>query len=282
MDYYKIYKDLIKKGVDRKELPEHYEVHHILPKCTGGGDEVDNLVKLTPREHYIAHVLLTKVYPDNLALKWSVIFFKNTTGNVREGYINSRVYEMVRKEYRKLKFESCQREGAERISLGIKVPAIVSNRTRNILSKDDGKFFKKSTRIKELEMYYRVVLTNLIAKGGLSYSRSSSQARYTFTRFGKKFLSLSPRHMIKIVDKLVEQGYATNEVCGNDIPFPKRKRSAIYATEELYEVFGDCYEECNNNYEKSLVERKIEFTTGEVVRGIPYEGLSNKQTKISG
>lgn len=279
MDYYKIYRNLINKGVERKELPEHYEVHHILPKCMGGGDDVDNLVKLTPREHYIAHVLLTKVYPDNLALKWSVIFFKNTTGNVRDGYINSRVYEMVRKEYRELKFESCQREGAERISLGIKVPKAIANKTRNVLSKVEGKTVKTGTRVKELEVYYRIVLTNLVAKGGIGYSRSSSQARYTFTRFGKKFLSLSHRHMIKIVDKLVEQGYATNEVCGKDVPFPKRKRSAIFATEELYEVFGDCYEECNNNYEKSLVDRKIEFTTGEVVHGIPYEGLTNRHTK---
>lgn len=40
---------------------EYYETHHILPKCMGGANTLDNLVKLTAREHYIAHLLLTEM-----------------------------------------------------------------------------------------------------------------------------------------------------------------------------------------------------------------------------
>lgn len=45
--------------------PEVYgEVHHIYPKCLGGNDEPENLVRLTPEEHYRAHCLLPFIYTE--------------------------------------------------------------------------------------------------------------------------------------------------------------------------------------------------------------------------
>lgn len=40
---------------------EYYELHHIIPKCMGGTNNKENLVKFTAREHYIAHLLLIKM-----------------------------------------------------------------------------------------------------------------------------------------------------------------------------------------------------------------------------
>ena len=40
--------------------PDNVEKHHIIPKSIGGSNSNDNLVKLTPREHFICHILLTK------------------------------------------------------------------------------------------------------------------------------------------------------------------------------------------------------------------------------
>jgi hypothetical protein len=34
--------------------------HHILPRCLGGSDDPQNLVRLTYRQHFLAHWLLTK------------------------------------------------------------------------------------------------------------------------------------------------------------------------------------------------------------------------------
>ena len=37
------------------------ELHHIIPKSLGGSNTLDNVVRLTPKEHYICHLLLTKM-----------------------------------------------------------------------------------------------------------------------------------------------------------------------------------------------------------------------------
>jgi hypothetical protein len=64
MDYHRIYNRLIERGKTRI-IHEYTEIHHIIPKCVGGSDFPDNLVKLTPEEHYVAHQLLVKIYKDN-------------------------------------------------------------------------------------------------------------------------------------------------------------------------------------------------------------------------
>jgi len=37
-------------------------MHHIIPRSLGGLNDKINLVNLTAREHYIAHLLLWKIY----------------------------------------------------------------------------------------------------------------------------------------------------------------------------------------------------------------------------
>lgn len=49
---------------------EGAERHHILPKCMGGKDEADNLVFLTPREHFLAHKMLAEENPHNRGLQF--------------------------------------------------------------------------------------------------------------------------------------------------------------------------------------------------------------------
>jgi len=66
MNYELHYSRLIKRARNRTILPNEYkEKHHILPRCIGGTNAKDNLVFLFPEEHLIAHLLLTKMYPDN-------------------------------------------------------------------------------------------------------------------------------------------------------------------------------------------------------------------------
>lgn len=76
MNYEKIYNDLVESRRYRGAVKEKgYEVHHCIPRCLGGSDTIGNLVKLTLREHMLAHRLLVKFlkgesfYKMNFALK---------------------------------------------------------------------------------------------------------------------------------------------------------------------------------------------------------------------
>jgi len=67
MDYKAHYQKLIEKANGRF-LVGYHESHHVVPRCLGGSDNPNNLIKLTPEEHYLAHLLLVKIYPNNPSL----------------------------------------------------------------------------------------------------------------------------------------------------------------------------------------------------------------------
>jgi len=63
MNYTLIYNSLVQRAKERTVLNESYvEVHHIIPISFDGLDTEDNTVTLTAREHFIAHLLLAKIY----------------------------------------------------------------------------------------------------------------------------------------------------------------------------------------------------------------------------
>jgi hypothetical protein len=62
MKYEKIYKQLIDKRKLNPIVKGYKERHHILPKSLGGLDTKENIVTLTGREHWVAHLLLHKIY----------------------------------------------------------------------------------------------------------------------------------------------------------------------------------------------------------------------------
>ena len=68
MDYKKIYDSIIAKAKSenrKKNKGVYYELHHILPKCLKGGEEKENKVLLTAREHYVCHKLLLFIHPNH-------------------------------------------------------------------------------------------------------------------------------------------------------------------------------------------------------------------------
>lgn len=67
MNYSKIYDQIIDRA--RTRVPSGYvEHHHVIPKCMGGTDDNENLVALYPEEHFVAHVLLVKMFPNSQSL----------------------------------------------------------------------------------------------------------------------------------------------------------------------------------------------------------------------
>lgn len=58
------YHDIInsaREKVNSRSLYISLEKHHVIPRSLGGEDCDENLVPLTPREHFICHLLLTKM-----------------------------------------------------------------------------------------------------------------------------------------------------------------------------------------------------------------------------
>ena len=97
MNYQQIYNDLCAgKGVNRDLNGETHD-HHIFPRCMGGNDDPENLVILNLREHFIAHRLLTKIYPNYHHKLRHVVF--RMSACYRYGKINSRIYERLREQY---------------------------------------------------------------------------------------------------------------------------------------------------------------------------------------
>ena len=94
MTYSAVYCALITKRlqnpIDRDDC--YCEKHHIIPKSEGGTDEQDNLVNLTAREHYIAHLLLMKIYNDwKMKHAFTMMAYGNDGQN--RGRVSSRLFE---------------------------------------------------------------------------------------------------------------------------------------------------------------------------------------------
>lgn len=94
MNYQHHYNQLINRSQNRVP-PESKEVHHILPRCLGGSDDDSNLVSLTPEEHYVAHQLLAKMYPDNRKLLHAATMMCSNSQNLRRG--NNKLYGWLRR-----------------------------------------------------------------------------------------------------------------------------------------------------------------------------------------
>lgn len=82
MNYVNIYQSLINKAKQRT-IEGYSESHHVVPKCMGGSDNPDNLVRLTPEEHYVAHLLLVKMYPSEQKLVYAANMMTVGSPNVK-------------------------------------------------------------------------------------------------------------------------------------------------------------------------------------------------------
>ena len=101
MNYKKHYNLLIERSRTRT-LSGYVERHHIVPRCMGGTNEKSNIAVLTPEEHYLAHQLLVKMYPENdklvYAAKMLTVSGNNQTRNNKQYRWLKRRYQSVCKK----------------------------------------------------------------------------------------------------------------------------------------------------------------------------------------
>lgn len=108
--YIKMYVAIIHNRLNAGHIETYSEKHHILPRCTASIFETidieskNNIVKLTAREHYICHKLLSKVdfgKTINKKLKYAyccMAFKQGDGGNLTRKYkITSREYDNAKR-----------------------------------------------------------------------------------------------------------------------------------------------------------------------------------------
>jgi hypothetical protein len=98
VNYKKHYDALIQRARHRV-LEGYSEKHHVLPRCLGGNDDPNNIVKLTAEEHYVAHQLLVKLNPGNPGLIYAACVMAHSPINKR---VNNKLYGWLKRELSKL------------------------------------------------------------------------------------------------------------------------------------------------------------------------------------
>jgi hypothetical protein len=99
--YTKLYFSIVTNAKSRTLHTETYiERHHIIPKSLGGSNSRDNLVNLTAREHFICHVLLTKMTNGQAYRKMiHAAIGMRRSRSYQHRYVNSKLYESIKKEF---------------------------------------------------------------------------------------------------------------------------------------------------------------------------------------
>ena len=102
--YTKWYYSII-KSAKANPFDGYTEKHHIIPKCLGGTDEVDNLVVLSARQHFICHWLLTKMVEGKARYKmvYALNFMMVIENNLQERYkVPPRTYAKLKENWVKV------------------------------------------------------------------------------------------------------------------------------------------------------------------------------------
>ena len=106
MNKYKQWYANITERAKNRHLDSYTESHHIVPRSLGGGDEADNLVNLTAREHFVCHWLLVKMTTGkehHQMLNALRMMRAEKQGQQRYNTkITARVYESIKQEYAEL------------------------------------------------------------------------------------------------------------------------------------------------------------------------------------
>jgi hypothetical protein len=152
--YFHWYQNLIQKAKNRKLDDTVYkENHHILPRCLGGNNDNENLVFLTLREHYIAHLLLSKFYCGEAGRKMHYAMWIMLLQQKKRG---SRVFEMYRTKY---------------IETSLKTQVITDEFRKNVSKALTG---KKKTKTEKALKRYEIMKTEMRGSGNHMYGKKHS------------------------------------------------------------------------------------------------------------
>ena len=101
--YYNLVEKSRRENRKKTRTGTYYERHHIIPRSLKGSNDSSNLIFVTPKEHYICHLLLTKMVEGKNKQKMAYALWNmsNCTGTGRENRhkLNARQYSRIRDLY---------------------------------------------------------------------------------------------------------------------------------------------------------------------------------------
>lgn len=221
MNYFKIYEQLIEKAKIRDESTLDYiERHHITPRCMGGTDEKENLVALTLEEHFVAHQLLTKMFPLVDALAYAANMMGNRS-NKQYGWLKRQFVEREKaaKTGTKRSPESIAKQSA---TMKAKFAAgAVHPRKGKVLTEEHKRQVSEGNKGKVIATESRSSLEGYVAR----YGEEEGLRLYTENNKAKSSMSL--------------QGFIVRfgEVDG-PIKYEERQEKMRARTGELHPMFG--------------------------------------------
>lgn len=191
MNYKKHYDMLIERSRNRI-LKGYVEKHHIIPRCLNGSDDASNIAFLTPEEHFLAHQLLVKIYPNSPPLVNAAIIMTTHHTTVRA---NNKLFGWLRRRASESRKQWLQENGhpkgflgkhhkdedLDRITVGLKQSA-KEKRIKIFAYELDGTFYKEYTSIISCAEELKTNPSNVkyTAEGRFGYCKGK-QLRYEYT-----------------------------------------------------------------------------------------------------
>lgn len=188
--YTKWYFDIIRNA---NPTTSYVEKHHIIPRCIGGTNHRENIVSLTAREHFLCHLLLTRMTTGKVkqAMYWAVGKFAQVNKNqqrkftsweyqkIRESISLARTGKKHSDETRKKMSE--KRKGRAPWNKGVTgiVHSEESNKKRSMTMKDKPKSLETKLKMSEGKKGHKAGMTGKKhSEETLQKMRNSALKRY--------------------------------------------------------------------------------------------------------
>jgi hypothetical protein len=167
------------------------EKHRILPGCLGGEYLEHNTVLMTRREHTIAHILLSKAFPENFELGYCAYTMTHSGGTkIQPKYLNSLEYFQRCERKSQIISESNQRR---KVTWGNKISNALTGKKK---SKEHRENIKIANANRELtpELRYAMGSGNRgrvqSSESNLKRSRAVSSQKWWYKKVGDETLTV--------------------------------------------------------------------------------------------
>jgi hypothetical protein len=187
--YSRWYNSIVDNAKNRTVLLDYSEKHHIVPKSIGGTNNKENLVCLTAKEHFVCHLLLTKMLIGPAKQKMIYAFWQlsNQTNIHQHRHKSSgRMYTLARKMFSeqhsanmKQNHPFLKEENRKKHQLGVdrRGPTAVKGIKRSEETKE--KLRNKIWSNKAIESRLKNCLENANNRKGSTWTDTHRQSRLT-------------------------------------------------------------------------------------------------------